>query len=298
MYSYGIIVHGGAGTSDAFSDGCKKACEAGFELLRRGKRAIDAVVEAVRILEDDGRFNAGVGSALRLDGRTIEMDASVMDSNGNIGVVIAIRNVRNPVLVARAVTETPHVILAGEGATLFARRKGFEFFCRVSQKALDRHREILKMIKEKKLAEGIPFWKGYDISTLWNFDEVSYKELFCDTVGAVALDNEGVFASATSTGGFSPMMLGRVGDTPLIGCGFYAGLTCAVAVTGMGEEIIRKMVARQVYERVSKGEAIEKVCKKSVDTFHTNIKVGIIGISKEGYAIESNTEMAYHILFK
>src|SRR4030042_3853814 len=108
MIHYGIVVHGGAGSPSPFSDGCKTACESAFSLLEAGKNALDAVVEAARMLEDDGRFNAGSGSALRLDGKKIEMDASVMDSEATLGMVMAIRDVKNPIVVARAVMNTPH----------------------------------------------------------------------------------------------------------------------------------------------------------------------------------------------
>jgi len=298
MILYGVVVHGGAGSPSQFSDGCKAACEIAFKLLEAGKRSLDAVVEAVRVLEDDGRFNAGSGSVLRLDGKTIEMDASVMDSKGNIGIVIAIKNIKNPILVAQAVMETPHIALAGEGAAAFAKKQGFEPFHQVSQHSLERYHAVKKLIKEGKLDKEAPRWKGHDIKSLWNFDDVPYKEVFCDTIGAVAIDKEGVLSTANSTGGFSPMMLGRVGDTPMIGCGFYAAPACAVSTTGIGEEIIKKMLAKTVHDMVSHGEDISIACKKGINMFPFKTKMGIIAISKAGYAIESNTDMAYYALVK
>jgi beta-aspartyl-peptidase (threonine type) len=133
---------------------------------------------------------------------------------------------------------------------------------------------------------------------LWNFEDAFYKEIFCDTVGAVAIDKEGVFAVANSTGGFSPMMLGRIGDSPMIGCGFYAGFSCAIAATGMGEEIIKRMLAKTVYDMISRGEDIKKACKKGISMFPPEIKIGIIAISKEGFTVASNTEMANYVLVK
>lgn len=298
MILYGVVAHGGAGSPSHFSDGCKAACNSAFDLLKAGKSSLDAVVEAARVLEDDGRFNAGSGSVLRLDGKTIEMDAAVMDSKGNIGIVMAIRNVKNPILVGRAVMETPHIAIVGKGATAFARKQGFEPFHEVSQRALERYKIVKQLIKEGRLSKEAPFWKGYDIESLWNFEDVSYKEVFCDTIGAVAIDKEGILAVANSTGGFSPMMLGRVGDTPMIGCGFYAGPTCAVATTGMGEEIIKKMLAKTVYDMISHGEDIKKACKKGINMFPPAIKVGIIVISKAGYSMVSNTKMAHYALVK
>src|SRR4030042_7092265 len=166
MIHYGVIVHGGAGSPSHFSDGCKVACESAFGFIEAGKSALDAVVEAVRILEDDGRFNAGYGSALRLDGKTVEMDASVMDSKGKIGIVIAIRNVKNPIQVARAVMETPHVALAGEGAAAFARKQGVAQFYQVSDYAMERYKEIKQKIKEGNLSGEDYRWKDYDIEKL------------------------------------------------------------------------------------------------------------------------------------
>jgi beta-aspartyl-peptidase (threonine type) len=298
MLHYGIIVHGGAGSPTHFSDGCKAACESAFSLLETGKSSLDAVVEAARILEDDGRFNAGSGSALRLDGKTIEMDASVMDSEGNIGIVIALHDIKNPILIARAVLNTPHVALAGEGATAFARKLGFQPFDKSSQRALERYQMVKQRIKNSKLEKESPLWKGHDIEALWNFPDVSYKEIFCDTIGAVAIDKEGVLAVANSTGGFSPMMLGRVGDSPMIGCGFYSGPECALAATGMGEMIIKKMFAKTVYDMISNGEDIKGACEKGVAMFPLEIGVGIIAVSKTGYAIAANTEMAHHAMVK
>ncbi len=299
MINYGVVAHGGVGSPVKFSDGCEAACDAAFRLLGSGSSALDAVVEAARILEDDGRFNAGSGSALRLDGRTIEMDAGVMDSRNNIGVVISIRDVKNPVLVARAVIETPHVALSGQGAVAFARRRGFEPFHQVSSFSLERYQRLKQLIKEGRLGEEDPRWQEYDVESLWNFDDVSFGEIFsCDTIGVAAIDKDGNSAVANSTGGASPMMLGRVGNSPMIGCGFYAGPACAVAATGVGEEIIKRILAKTVYDMVSYGADIKTACEKGVDIFQPEIPVGIIGISKKGHAVSSNREMASYALMK
>lgn len=296
MIQYGIVVHGGAGSPGHFTDGCKKACKAAFRMLEAGGSSLDAVVEAVRILEDDGRFNAGRGSALRLDGKTIEMDAALMNSEGKLGMVIAIKRIRNPILAARAVLKTPHVALAGDGATFFARQKGLRTFRRPSKNSLERYKKVKQFIHEKRLGKEVSQWDGYDIESLWNFMDKSYKDAFCDTVGAVAMDTRGILSVATSTGGFSPMMKGRVGDSPMIGCGFYAGPACAVASTGIGEEIIMRMLAKTVYDMVSQGEDIGRACERGIGTFPSGINVGIIGISKEGIVALSKTEMAQYSL--
>ncbi len=296
---YGVVAHGGAGSPVEFSEGCEKACQAAFELLRHGKTALDAAVEAVRILEDDGRFNAGSGSVLRLDGRTIEMDAAVMDSGNTLGAVISIRDVKNPILVARAVTDTPHVALSGRGATVFARKRGFAPYHHVSPHALERYEKLKQLIRTGRLGEENPMWRGHDIQSLWNSEEASYPDLFSgDTVGAVTIDKKGSMAVAASTGGASPMMVGRVGDTPLIGCGFYAGSVSAIAVTGIGEEIIKRMLAKNVYDIVLSGEDVETACKKGVGMFPAEIAAGVIGISRTGYAIASNKTMASYALVK
>lgn len=299
MIRYGVVAHGGVGSPPEFEDGCRAACEEAYRLLKSGKSALDAVVGAASSLEDDGRFNAGSGSVLRLDGRTVEMDASVMDSGDNIGIVISIRDVKNPICVARAVIETPHIALSGQGATIFAKKRGFEPFPGVSSYVKGRYEKMRQLIREGKLGDGDPRWLGQDIEALWNSNEVSFREaIFCDTVGVVALDKEGVLAVANSTGGASPMMIGRVGDTPMIGCGFYAGPSCAVTATGIGEEIIKRMLAKTVYDLVLQGEDIKSACEKGVGLFPNEIPVGIIGISKKGYAIASNRKMASHAMVK
>jgi L-asparaginase/beta-aspartyl-peptidase (threonine type) len=156
----------------------------------------------------------------------------------------------------------------------------------------------MRCIEEGRLGECAPHWKNMDISRYWNYNDVLKKNTSCDTVGAVAMDRRGVFATASSTGGFSPMMLGRVGDSPLIGCGFYAGNACAVTATGMGEEIIKKMLCRKVYESVSQGISIEEACGVEIDRYPPDIAVGLIGITRKKFAILSNTGMAAYSLVK
>ena len=298
MISYGVVVHGGVGSPLRWNDGCKKACTAAFELLKRGSSALDAVVEAARMLEDDGRFNAGSGSTLRLDGKTIEMDAGLMDSQGHLGMVISVRNVRNPILLARALMQTPHVALAGEGANLFARRQHLKLFNRPSRHSRERHRILLRMIKKGGLGKHDPRWEDCDIRSLWNF-EVPYDVILgTDTIGAVALDRDGNFAVANSTGGASPMLLGRVGDSPMIGCGFYAGPAAAVACTGIGEEIIKKMLARNIYDSVVDKEDVREASRKSLTDIPGKIPVGLIAITKTGCAITSNRQMAHYALIQ
>lgn len=279
MIEFGIITHGGAGSPEDFSDGCQNACGAGFRLLEAGGSSLDAVVEAVRILEDDERFNAGFGSVLRIDGKTVEMDAAVMNSSGSLGIAINVRHVKNPVLFARAILDTPHVALAGRGAEAYAKETGLRFSYRISKESIKRHDNLKKAIQG---GEKDSFWKKYS----------------SDTVGAVALDRNGVFAVATSTGGASPMMVGRVGDVPMIGCGFYCGERGAVAVTGLGEEIIRRMSSRFIYDLLADGTGPEAACRKALALFPSDIKMGAIAISRDGHAVVSNKSMASYSIIK
>jgi beta-aspartyl-peptidase (threonine type) len=298
MIDYGIIVHGGVGSLLRFSDGCKKACSSAFELLKKGSSALEAVVEAARLLEDDGRFNAGSGSTLRLDGKTVEMDAGLMDSEERIGIVISVRNVQNPILLAKAMMETPHVALAGRGAELFARRQGLKPFGKPSRHSRRRYLSLLRSIRRGELGEHDPRWKDCDIPSLWNF-EAPYSSIFgTDTIGAVGLDKSGSLAVANSTGGASPMLLGRVGDSPMIGCGFYAGPSAAVACTGIGEEIIKRMLARTAYDSIANGKQVREACRKGISPFPGSTPAGIIAIARSGCAIVSNRPMAHCALIE
>jgi beta-aspartyl-peptidase (threonine type) len=204
----------------------KEALEAGYELLAKGNSSLDAVAAAVLVLEDSPLFNAGRGSAFNADG-DIEMDASIMDgATLAAGAVAAVRRIRNPVLAARAVMEnTRHVLLAGDSADRFARRHGLK---------LER--------------------PGYfHTARRWNALKRNRKN-YHGTVGAVALDAEGNLAAATSTGGYTGKLPGRVGDSPLIGAGTYAdNRACAVSGTGLGEAFIRAAVAHDVCARMRYG---------------------------------------------
>ncbi len=290
MIEFGAVAHGGAGTDEGLSDGCRAACEAAFRMLEAGKGAVDAVVRACMMLEDDGRFNAGSGSVLRIDGETVEMDAAVMDSDGNVGAVINIRNVKNPVAVARAVMASPHVALAGRGCEAFARKIGAEPFPGVSEGAVERFQKTMRLLKEGRIAEIDPRWK--------DAEKFLPDKITPDTVGVVAVDKRGTFAVAASTGGASPMMVGRVGDTPMIGCGFYAGPVGAIAATGIGEEIIKRMLAKTVYDYVDCGEDAVSACRKGIGLFERDIPVGLIGISKKGFTVCANRPMAGHAMVK
>ncbi len=293
MIDFGILVHGGVGSSQNLSGACKQAAEKGFRLLQSGGSAIDATVEALRFLEDDGRFNAGTGSILRLDGVTREMDAAVMDSLEHVGMVICVRETKNPILLARALLDTPHVALSGEGATRFAAIKSFEPLGKPPEHVLERYKYLREIISSRELASQSGAWKENSLASLWNFPNPPDPALLLhDTIGAVALDRQGVFAAATSTGGTSAMLLGRVGDSPLPGCGLYAGNEGAVTATGTGEEIIRKLLCRRVYESMTAGATPEEACTRGIALFSEAVPVGLVAISRQCFAIRTNREMA------
>ena len=293
---YGIMVHGGAGASGVL-DGCVAASSAGFDSLAAGSSALDAAAYAVSLMEDDGRFNAGSGSVLRLDGITREMDASVMDSTGRLGIVITLRDIKNPVLAAKAVSDTPHVALSGEGATNFAKAQGFAPLGPPPETVVARYGHMRRVMASPERDREYPSWRGHDLKALWNFTTPSCGDfLLCDTVGAVALDKTGVLAVASSTGGASPMLLGRVGDTAMAGCGFYAGPLAAIAVTGQGEEMIRRMAAKTAYDLVAGGESIQGACERVAAMFPVTVPVGVIGITRTGFGASGNRDLPRHSL--
>lgn len=253
-----LALHGGAGTilrsamtapqETAYRTGLHNALSAGWGLLQQGAGAIDAVTEVVRALEDDPLFNAGRGSVFANDGRH-EMDASIMDGRTlEAGSVAAVRNVRNPILLARRVMEhSEHVLLAGTGAEEFAREQniGFEddeyFFDEY------RHSQLLAARSGNHV----------------RLDHSDNRKF--GTVGAVAIDSAGDLAAATSTGGMTNKRYGRIGDSPIIGAGTYANnRTCAVSCTGHGEYFIRSVVAYDVsclmeYQAMTLREACDLV---------------------------------------
>jgi L-asparaginase/beta-aspartyl-peptidase (threonine type) len=292
-----IAVHGGVGAPRAFSDGCEAATARGMALLGAGQEALAAAIAAAVVLEDDGRFNAGSGSSLRIDGVTLETDAAVMDSTGKLGAVAALQGFRNPVLVAEAVTTTPHLMLVGEGAREFATKRGFAPHPGPGAKAHERYAEVMQAMREHDYSDIPAFWRTYDLKADWNFER-PYDEVFamCDTIGAVAMDAEGRFAAAVSTGGSAPMLKGRVGDSPLPGCGYFAGPEGAVVATGIGEAIIMKMLSKTVYDWIATGAHPQEACERGIALFPAEIPVGLIAVSREGTGTHNNREMPTHQL--
>lgn len=224
-----------------FRSALRAALQAGEEILRANGSSLDAVVAAVRVLEDEPLFNAGHGAVLNRDG-IAELDAAVMEGTGRrAGAVAAARHIRNPVLGALGVLRhSPHVLLAGEGADAFARAAGLAMVESSYFETPPRRRQW-EEIRAREL-------RSAAAATLWSQERATEKT---GTVGAVALDRAGGLAAATSTGGLAGKLPGRVGDSPVIGAGTWADdATCAVSATGHGEFFIRHGVAHEVAARV------------------------------------------------
>ena len=294
-----VLTHGGAGAPAALKDGPQAASDAALALLRGGADALTAAIEATVVLEDDPRFNAGTGSNMRLDGETLEMDAAVMSDDGRSGAVANLPAVQNPVRVAAEVrARTPHLLLAGEGALRFARRLGFPAYDAVTDKARRKVQEARRGLRgEIDDDEEFGKWKDKDLRALWNFSadctiyNSEYDLKLGDTVGAVARDGEGHFAAAASTGGTLVMLRGRIGDTPLIGCGLYAGPHGAVTATGVGEEIVRRFLSLRVYEWMAQGLPAQEACERGLALFPDEFGVGVIAVGKDSHGVATNREM-------
>lgn len=293
---YAILTHGGAASPHAYSDGCVKAAEAARMVLEQGGDAAAAALAATVVLEDDPRFNAGTGSNLRFDGQTIEMDASIMTSDARFGAVACIERVKNPIMVAAKVMDTPHLMLVGDGATAFARATGFPDYDPMTEKARDKHARAMAELRghgDGDYATDAAAWLHLDWRALWNFgSEPPIK----DTVGAVVRDSQGRFASTASTGGTVYMLRGRVGDSPLMGCGVYAGPAGAVAATGVGEEIVRRFLAKTVYDWLEEGIPAARAAQRGIAKFPEIVDVGLLVASRDGQAIASNRNMASALL--
>lgn len=248
---FALAIHGGAGVIErerlsaeeeaAIRADLDRALEAGYRVLRDGGSALDAAQAAVVALEESPRFNAGKGAVFDAEGRH-ELDASLMDGRTRrAGAVAGVTTIRNPIKLAREVMEhSPHVMLIGAGAEDFAdTRPGIE---RVPNDWFDtdaRHAQLLET-QARERAEA---------------DAANLKGKYFGTVGAVALDMHGHLAAATSTGGMTNKKWGRVGDSPLIGCGTWADAHCAVSGTGWGEFFIRNAVAHDIAARIAYGGA-------------------------------------------
>jgi len=249
-----IIVHGGAydipmDTHEAVLAGCRQAAQAGWAILAHGGSALDAVEAAVRVMEDDPAFDAGVGSYLNAAGQ-VELDAIVMDGRDlSFGAVAAVQRVRNPVTLARLVmAQSGHAMLVGAGAETFARECG------------------LPLCPPEEL------WVGRELERWQAFHAGGHAHVQAhsgtvpsDTVGAVALDGAGNLAAATSTGGTFNKLPGRVGDSPLVGCGAYADNgSAAASATGLGEALMKVVISKTACDLVARGMAAQEAADAAI----------------------------------
>jgi len=279
-----IVVHGGAGSwqperSQDGIRGVKEAAKTGFDILKNGGSALDSVVEAVAAMEDKGAFNAGYGSTLNIE-KKVEMEASVMDGRTlEAGAAGLLHDIRNPIRLARIVMEkTDHVFVVGEGAEKLANLYRLERRNPVTELRLKYYQDQ----KKELLAGKSELPRLYDLVKC-------HPEIFSlDTVGAVAIDKRGSVAAATSTGGFALKLPGRIGDSPLIGCGTYAdNLAGACSATGVGEIAIRLVLAKTVCTYMEGGKAADNAVEDAIKLVNKRLSasynsMGLIAVDTQG----------------
>jgi L-asparaginase / beta-aspartyl-peptidase len=272
-----LVVHGGAwdipdDMVEAHARGVQQAIKAGWTILNKGGSAVDAVEGAIKVMEDDETFDAGRGSFINAAGE-VELDASIMNGKTfRAGAVAAVQHVRNPIVLARSVMDdSDHILLVGMGATRFAREHGIRTCGQddlITGRELERWREAQR--------------DGYR-ATKQLFRK---KKVPVGTVGAVALDRGGNTASGTSTGGTPNKYPGRVGDSPLIGCGTYAdNAVGAVSTTGWGEAMIKVVMAKTVIDLMERyGGDPDKAVKEGIRTLVKKADGygGVIAINNRG----------------
>ncbi|HWO36831.1 MAG TPA: isoaspartyl peptidase/L-asparaginase [Candidatus Acidoferrum sp.] len=282
-----LVVHGGAWAMpddmvQAHLHGVRNALVAGWRVLERGGPALDAVEEAVVIMEDDATFDAGRGSFLNRDGK-VQLDALIMDgSTLRAGGVGCVERLKNPIRAARKIlSESPHVYFVAEGAEQFAAEHGVAL-CRnedlVVAREVDRLREYQELAARGSGNDG---------------EDLFAPSISHDTVGAVALDRGGNIAAATSTGGTLNKAPGRLGDSSLIGCGCYAdNLSAAASTTGWGEPIMKLVLAKWTADRVSAGNLPEWAAQEAMNYLKQRLNGhgGIIVLNAQGqFGIAHNT---------
>jgi beta-aspartyl-peptidase (threonine type) len=263
---------------DAHINGVRHALAAGWRVLERGGSSVDAVEEAVVIMEDDETFDAGRGSFLNRDGK-VQLDALIMDgATLRAGGVGCVERLRNPVRAARKIlSESPHVYFVGEGAERFAAEHGV---------ALCRNEDLIIPREVERL-------RAYQVQTSSGGDDLFAPAISHDTVGAVALDRDGNIAAATSTGGTLNKAPGRLGDSSLIGCGCYANNESAAAsTTGWGEPIMKLVLAKWTADRIAAGNLPEWAAQESMNYLKERVNGhgGIIVLDIHGhFGIAHNT---------
>ncbi len=264
MMPFGLVIHGGAGVilrrdvstelQNAYEQKLGEAVDAGYTVLSAGGAAIDAVVAAIKVMEDSALFNAAHGAVLNADG-VCELDASVMNgSDQAAGSVAALQHIRNPITLARDVMQkSAHVMMVGNGAERFAHELGYTL---VPNDYFQTSRRVaqLKKAKELELVQNAStvarnHQERVSFATVDDNDDSANQKF--GTVGCAALDQHGNLAAGTSTGGMTNKKFGRVGDSPVIGAGTYANnTTCALSATGHGEYFIRAVAGHDVSARM------------------------------------------------
>ena len=297
--NFGIVIHGGAGTilkenmtdsmEIAYRRILEEAIRAGHKILKEGGTSMEAVTKTINIMEDSPLFNAGKGAVFTHD-ETNELDASVMDgATLNAGAVAGVTRVRNPIdLALEVMNNSPHVMLTGAGAEMFAEERGIELVD-PSYFYTERRFKSLQRVKEREKNQS---------SSASVIEEEFIRNSRIGTVGCAALDKNGNLAAGTSTGGMTNKRWNRVGDAPIIGAGTYANnATCAVSSTGWGEYFIRAMVAHDISAMMEyKGVTIEEAAREVI---HDKVgglggDGGIVAIDKDGnIAMEFNTAGMY-----
>jgi L-asparaginase / beta-aspartyl-peptidase len=268
-----LIVHGGAWDIPddevaPHQEGCRSALETGWRVLAAGGTALDAIEAAVRAMEDDPTFDAGIGSVLNRDG-AVELDAAAMDgATLRSGAVAAVRSVRNPITLARRVLESEVVLLVGEGAERFAAAEGIPA-CDPRELVVPRERarweELLRQ-ESYRTQDGFQRPPGEVAGTRGIVNGP------WDTVGCVALDARGNLAAGTSTGGTSLKRPGRVGDSPLVGAGLYADdLTGGCSCTGWGESIIKVLLAKTATDLIGAGHAPQEAARRAIELLERRV---------------------------
>ena len=260
---YVLVVHGGAGTilksqmtperEKAYTNALNEALEKGSAILARGGSAMDAVEAAVRTMEDNPLFNAGKGAVFTNDGRN-ELDASIMNGKTlEAGAVAGVTTIKNPITAARVVMEkSPHVMMVGSGAEKFATEQGLEIVDPSYFHTESRWRSLQRAKQEDSSKIELDHSDTSKKALLRQLENRDYKY---GTVGAVAVDQQGNLAAATSTGGMTNKKFGRVGDAPIIGAGTYANnKTVAISSTGWGEYFIRLVMAKSISDMMEFGK--------------------------------------------
>jgi beta-aspartyl-peptidase (threonine type) len=306
-----LVIHGGAGTitrqhmtpekEKAYQQALNQALQAGYAVLHKGGTSLDAVEAAIHVMEDSPLFNAGKGAVFTNEGKN-ELDAAIMDGKTlKAGAVASVTTIRNPVSAARAVMEqSAHVMMIGAGAEKFAKEKGLKIVPPAYFYTEPRYRELEKARKADKVKLDHSGGKG----AIRHHQADSMAQLIFTegrkfgTVGAVALDQFGNLAAATSTGGMTNKRYGRVGDAPIIGAGTYANNnTCAVSATGHGEFFIRSVVAYDIsalmeYKGLSVQQAAEEVVMQKL--VERGGEGGVIALDRNGnFAMPFNSAGMY-----